>query len=291
MNIYQVFITVVKQGGFSAAAKKLHRSPSSISKKMSLLEERLNVQLFDRTTRNLAITEAGKLYYERCLDIAQLIDDAENEVSGLSERPTGTITLTWPNAISSSEILTALGLFNDAYPEIHVDVVVDNAQVNLIDHKIDFAFRLDPTIDSSMIAIELFRISPVICASPSYLERHGPLDSIEDLSSKPLLLLNNASAIQKFWKNLSGMKNLELEEHNRVNDLNALHQMAVNGLGATLMFRHMVEKDIKDGRLVELFETDAFPSQPVYLMFHKSNFMPAKTNAFLSFFKQHFLDK
>lgn len=289
MNIYEIYITVVKQGGFTAAAKKLHRSPSSISKKMSLLEERLNVQLFDRTTRNLEITEAGKLYYQRCLDIAQRIADAEKELCGLSEKPAGSITITWPNALSSSGLTEVLGKFCATYPDIKVDVIVDNNQVNLIDQKIDFAFRLDPTVDSSMIAIELFRIAPVVCASPEYLERFNEPQSIDDLAKMPLLLLNNPSAIQKFWKSLPGLKNLDLEEHNRVSDINALYYMAKQGLGVTLMFRHMIDDALSTGQLVELLPEHDWPSQPVYLMFHKSNYVTEKIRTFLAYFKEHYL--
>lgn len=286
MNIYQTFITVVELGSFSAAASKLHRSPSSISKKIGLLESRLNVQLFDRTTRSLAVTEAGRLYYQSCKDIVRHIEKAESEISELSDEASGTINLTWPNAISTSPVVKVLGEFSRAYPNIKLKVNVSNHHENLIDANIDFAFRLQPVVDSSLIAIELFKISPVICASPTFIKEHGAINTLEELVEKPLVLLDNAQAIQKIRKTLPG---LDPSKHHLVNDINALHNMALQGQGVTIIFKHMVENNLLDGRLINLMPELNFPGQPVYLMYHQLDYKTKKVSAFINFFKQRFL--
>ncbi|MFT6908000.1 MAG: DNA-binding transcriptional LysR family regulator [Oleiphilaceae bacterium] len=107
MNSYDIFVEVVKLKSFSAVAKKFHRSPSAISK----LEQKLNVQLVDRTTRSLSVTEASKLYYERCQDISSRMHDAEAELKELSDEPSGTINVTWPTAISYSRVVDVLSDF------------------------------------------------------------------------------------------------------------------------------------------------------------------------------------
>jgi DNA-binding transcriptional LysR family regulator len=289
MNTYQTFVTVVKLGSFSAAAKKLCRSPSAISKKIGFLEQKLNVQLFDRTTRTLVITEAGRLYYERCLDISKQISQAESELKELSGEPNGSITVTWPNAISTSNVVPALSAFSEAYPNIKVNVNVTNDSVNLIDESIDFAFRMTPLIDSSMVAIELFRITPVICATPEFVAKYGTQKSPQDLSNMPLLLLNHANLIQKFWKKLPGMEDLNIEKHHRVNDINAIYTMAKQGMGATFIFRHTIEKELSEGTLIDLMPHHKLPEIPVYLMYHKFNYTPKKVRVFIDFFKQHYL--
>jgi DNA-binding transcriptional LysR family regulator len=288
MNIYHIFVTVVKLGSFSSAAKELHRSPSSISKKMSLLEERLNVQLFDRTTRNLAVTEAGRLYYERCQDIAQRINEAESELGGLSEEPSGTIRVTWPHTVSTSNVVDTIADFCEAHPSIKIDVNINNDRVNLIDENIDFAFRMDTLSDSSMVALELMKFEPVICASPAYVSRHGMLGCLEDIADMPLLLLNYPSAIQNHWKTLPGLKGLDIAAHNRVNDINALYKMVKKGMGATLIARHMIEQDLKDGTLIDLLPEHSFGGQPVYLMYHRYRFMPKKLTLFIDYFKDRY---
>ena len=289
MNTYETFVMVVKLGSFSAAAKKLCRSPSAISKKIGSLEQKLNVQLFDRTTRTLVITEAGKLYYERCLDISKRILQAENELKEFSGEPNGTITLTWPNAISTSNVVTALSAFTEAYPNIKVNINVTNDSVNLIDESIDFAFRIAPLVDSNMVAIELFKITPVICATPEFIKEFGLPKNLQALSKIPLLLLNHANLIQKFWKNLPGMKNLNIEEQHRVNDISAIYTMAKQGMGATFIFRHTIEKELTEGTLVDLMPQLKLPEIPVYLMYHKFNYTPKKMRAFTDFFKQRYL--
>tara|TARA_R110001592_G_scaffold1911_1_gene11857 strand:- start:33340 stop:34221 length:882 start_codon:yes stop_codon:yes gene_type:complete len=291
MSIYQTFITVVKLGSFSAAAKKLCRSPSAISKKIGLLEQKLNVQLFDRTTRTLVITEAGRLYYERCLEISKQISQAENELKELSGEPNGSITVTWPNAISTSNVVAVLSAFSEAFPNIKVNVNITNDSVSLIDESIDFAFRMAPLIDSSLIAIELFRITPVICATPEFVTKFGLPKSLNALSKMPLLLLNHANLIQKFWKSLSGVKDLNIEEHHQVNDINAIYNMAKQGMGATFIFRHTIEKELAEGTLVDLMPNNKLTEIPVYLMYHKFNYTPKKVRAFIDFFKQHYLSE
>ncbi len=288
MNTYHTFVTVVKLGSFSAAAKKLHRSPSAISKKISLLEQKLNVQLFDRTTRTLVITEAGKLYYERCQDISQRIINAESELKSFSGEPSGVLKVTWPNAVSTSNVVKILAEFAEIYPDIKVEVNVTNDNINLIDESIDFAFRMAPLVDSAMVAIELFRVTPVICATPDFVKKYGMPSNMQALAKMPLLLLNYANLIQKFWKSLPGMKGLNIEEHHRVNDINAIYSMAKQGMGATFIFRHTVEKELAEGKLVDLMPELKLPDLPVYLMYHKFNYTPKKMRVFIDFFKQKY---
>lgn len=289
MNIYKIYTCVVEQGSFSAAAKHLHRSPSSISKTIHQLEERLNVQLFSRNTRNLSVTEAGRLYYERCLDITKSIDSAEEALLGVSASQAGTIHITWPNLVSSSNLCLALAEFSRSYPELKLEVSVDNKHINLIDQNIDFAFRLEPNTDSNMIAIELFRVEPVLCASPALMSSHGNPDTIEELEKLPFVLLNNANAMKNLARGFGGLSGLELKEHHRVNDINALLHMTRTGLGVSILFRHMVEQDLASGRLLELAWQQKIPTVPVFLMYHKNEFMPERMRRLIDFMKRYYL--
>ena len=289
MNIYETFVTVVKLGSFSAAAKSLHRSPSSISKKMSQLEDNLNTQLFDRSTRDLSVTEAGKKYFERCVEISKLINEAESELNDLTGSQSGLLKLTWPNSISSSSIVDTVQRFSEAYPEITLDIKVANEHINLIDENIDFAFRMDPKTDSAMIAIELMQPKPVICASKTLIKKYGNIKGIEDLSRLPLLLLDNNAAIQNFWKSLPGFENLNIVNHHRINDINALCQMVVKGFGASLLFEHMISAELSDGSLVRLAPELQLPSQSVYLMYNPLNYKTKQQSLFIDFFKDYYL--
>lgn len=288
MNSYEIFVEVVKLKSFSAVAKKFHRSPSAISKHISQLEQKLNVQLIDRTTRSLSVTEAGKLYYERCQDISARMQNAEIELKELSGEPCGTINITWPTAISYSRVIDVLSEFTDKYPGIKVNLNVSLDVLNLTDESIDIAFRSGPLIDSPMIAMTLFTMQPIFCASPDAITRFGFPETVKELVKFPMLIQSNINALKKARASFPGFKDISLGEQHMANDLVANMQMAKKGMGVTFLFRHMVEQELTDGSLVQLIPNIPLPPVPVHLMYQKLNYMPMKIRYLIDFFKEAF---
>jgi len=287
MNTYDIFITIVKHGSFSAAAKSLHRTPSTISKQMALLEQRLNLQLFDRTTRTLAMTEAGELYYKHCVDIAQRISNAEFELKEFSGEPGGTIRLTWPAAVSTSSVMETLSKFTQNHPGIKIEISVTHDSVNLIKENIDFAFRMSPSEDSSMIAIKLFDMELVICASHDLVKSYN-MSNEKILASLPLLIPNNTQFIKGIRKFIPELMAIDIENHHRVNDISTIYNMAKRGMGVAILFRHIVEKELADGSFKDLTPGCNIPKQPVYLMFNRLSYTSKKLQLFKDFFKQRY---
>jgi len=284
MNAYDIFVEVVELESFSAAAKKLHRSPSAISKQMNLLEQKLNVQLLNRTTRSLSVTEAGRIYYERCKDISQRMSDAEIELKEFSGEPRGSISITWTDVLSNSKVVDVLSEFVKEYPNINTRVEVTPELLNLTDEKIDFAFRVAPLVDSSMVAIELFKIEPLVCASPDIIERFGMPDRIEDLANLPHVFESHLNLAQKVRHHFPKLK-LDMNAHHLVSNSAALYSMAIRGMGAAVLFRHAVEEDLKNGSLINLTANQPLKSLPVYLMYQRLNYTPKKIRYFIDFFK------
>jgi DNA-binding transcriptional LysR family regulator len=288
MNSYDIFVEVVKLKSFSAVAKKFHRSPSAISKHISQLEQKLNVQLVDRTTRSLSVTEAGQLYYERCMDISIRMQDAEAELKELSDEPRGTINITWPTAISYSRVVDVLSEFTAKYPGIKVNLNVSLNVLNLTDDNIDIAFRSGPLNDSPMIAMTIFSMQPVFCAAPSAVERFGFPQTLKELSQWPMLVQSNINILKKVRTSFPDLKDVVLIDQHNTNDLVANMQMAKKGMGVTFLFRHMVDKELADGSLVQLIPDVPMPPVPVHLMYQKLNYMPKKIRYFIDFFKEAF---
>ena len=288
MNSYDIFVEVVKLKSFSAVAKKFHRSPSAISKHISQLEQKLNVQLVDRTTRSLSVTEAGQLYYERCMDISIRMQDAEAELKELSDEPSGTINITWPTAISYSRVVDVLSEFTAKYPGIKVNLNVSLNVLNLTDDNIDIAFRSGPLNDSPMIAMTIFSMQPVFCAAPSAVERFGFPQTVKELSKWPMLVQSNINILKKVRSSFPDLKDVVLIDQHNANDLVANMQMAKKGMGVTFLFRHMVDKELADGSLVQLIPDVPMPPVPVHLMYQKLNYMPKKIRYFIDFFKEAF---
>jgi len=289
MNSYEVFVSVVKQGSFSKAAKFLHRTPSAISKQMSALEQKLDVRLFDRNTRALSITEAGKVYYERCKYINQKISDAEDEIKSLSSETAGIIRLTWSNSLSHSKVVDVLSEFTKQYPKIILDIEVTNNNVNLTDENIDFAFRQGPLDDSSLVAIQLFNIVPVFCANPDFVGIHGMPQTMDALLNLPLSIPSYINLPQKTREHYPEFKWTNLGNAHRVSDIFALKSIAQKGLSASFLFRHMVEKELQDGSLVDICPIKNLPELPVYLVYQNTDYMPLKNRKFIDTFKEIFI--
>ena len=288
MNSYDIFVEVVKLKSFSAVAKKFHRSPSAISKHISQLEQKLNVQLVDRTTRSLSVTEAGQLYYERCQDISCRMQDAEAELKELSDEPRGTINITWPTALSYSRVVDVLSEFTTKYPGIKVNLNVSLNVLNLTDDNIDIAFRSGPLIDSPMIAMTIFSMQPIFCASPSAVERYGFPQTLKELAKWPMLVQSNINILKKVRTSFPDLKDVVLVDQHNTNDLVANMQMAKKGMGVTFLFRHMIDTELADGSLVQLIPDIPLPPVPVHLMYQKLNYMPKKIRYFIDFFKEAF---
>jgi DNA-binding transcriptional LysR family regulator len=289
MNQFETFVTVVESGSYSAAAKLLYRSPSAISKQITALEESLNVLMFDRTTRNISITEAGQVYYEHCKDISARIKNAESETKSTSGEPAGTIKITWPNGFAYSKVMKAMAKFSRSYPQIKFEVVSSSDVLNLTDKSIDIAFRSSPKVDSGLVGIELFTVSPMVCASPDFVERHGYASSLNDLADMPNILPSYMNLAQKIRGTFPQIDRLKLDEQHRANDIVSIHSMVREGLGAAFLFKHIIHDDLESGRLVNLLPDLPIPELPVYLIHHQLNHMPKRLRVFIDFFKAYFL--
>ena len=219
MNTYDIFIESVELQSFSAAAKKLHLSPSTVSKQITLLEQKLGVQLFNRTTRSLSTTQAGELYYKRCKDISQRMDDAASELKDLSSETNGKLNITWPNVLSNSEIAGVLGNFCQKYPDIKLNIRISTELLNLTEERIDFAFRVSKLTDSTMVAIELFSIQPLIVATPELVARYGTPASIKELMNLPHILPTYINLAQKLRAAFPEISLLDKEKYHLIKNV------------------------------------------------------------------------
>jgi len=288
MNSYDIFVEVVKLKSYTAAAKKLHRSPSAISKHISQLEQKLNVQLIDRTTRSLSVTEAGKIYYDRCLEICMRMQDAETELKDLSEEPSGTLNVTWPPMMSLSKATRVLSDFAHRYPQIKVNLSVDPSVLNLTDDNIDIAFRSGALPDSQMIATTLFEMQPIFCAAPKAIERYGFPETMQALAEFPMITQNNIEIHKKARALLPELKDIVMVAHHATNDLVTNLELMKQGMGTTVVFKHMIERELAEGSLVQLIPSVEIPVIPVHLMYQNLTYMPKKVRYFIDYFRKEF---
>lgn len=179
----EVFVRIVEEGSFTAAAAKLSITKSYASKLVTRLEDRLGVRLLNRSTRKLSVTEQGKVYYDRCSEIIQALEEAEELTTCLQITPRGRIRVTLPDGFGEHYLLSVMSEFKLRYPEIVPDVYFTNEYVDLVAAGIDLAVRIGSLDDSALISRKVAWTSRILCASPAYLERHGTPEHPEDLIS------------------------------------------------------------------------------------------------------------
>ncbi len=253
-----VFARVVEAGSFTAAARSLDTTTSSVSKRVARLEERLDVRLLERTTRALAPTEAGLVFFERCALILRDVDEAEIAVTQLGGAPRGTLRVSALPALGEEHLGPLLGAFSAAYPELRVDIDLSDRKVNLIEDGYDVALRgmeLGASPDSSLIARKLASVRGVICAAPSYLARRGVPRTLDDLADHDCLHFSPIP-LQKEWsfETPEGPRSVPVTPRLQINSTVALRAAAIAGCGLLRTTHLAVSVAIRDGALVPVLE-------------------------------------
>jgi DNA-binding transcriptional LysR family regulator len=196
----QVFIEVARQGGFSAAARRLGIAPSVVADRVNGLEKRLGVQLLARTTRRHSLTEAGEIYYQEARRIVASLEALENQLVDDAASPRGALRVTAPMPIGRRWVAPFVAGFAKRYPEISVHLTLDDRFVDIVGGGFDIAIRGGPAVDSTLIGRRLFDSRRVVVASPDYLARRGAPSSPDDLAVHRCLVFNTDPHFQAEWR-------------------------------------------------------------------------------------------
>jgi len=292
----QVFIDVVRTGSFSEVARERELSPSSVARIIGLLEADLGVRLLQRSTRKIGLTEAGQLVFERTQPLLEELTRIQAEVKELSVKPKGSIRITASPSFGTLCLAPLLGEFGALYPEITLDLVVDDKISDLVDEKFDLAVRQGPLPDSNLIAERLMSTRYRVCASPTYLARYGIPEAPEDLSQHRCLVFSLPS-FRTQWKlraNNGKVSAVEIHHHMQTNNGIVLRQWAVAGLGIVLLSDWLINKELGSGDLVDLFPNyDATATDfdtKIWLVYPSRNFVPAKVKLLAVFLKDRLLN-
>ncbi|MEM0976218.1 MAG: LysR family transcriptional regulator [Pseudomonadota bacterium] len=279
------FVAVVETGGFTEAARRLRLSKSAVSKQISALEERLGARLLDRTTRNVAATEIGLSYYRESVKILQLAADADAMVGSMQSAPQGRLRVTAPMDLGQKIVAPTVGKFLAAFPEISVDLVLENRNVDLLAEKFDLAVRIGQLPDSGLMARKLAELQMRVVASPDYLKRNGHPDTPKDLEAHQLLhFSNNQTGIVWNIQSPDGPVPIRaLQSPFTVNDGTSLIGAAIAGLGIAFLPRFAVGGAIETGDLVDLFDGAATESRPVSAVYQPGPFIQPKLRTFVDF--------
>jgi DNA-binding transcriptional LysR family regulator len=289
----ELFVSAVESGNFSATARSMNLTPSAVSKQISRLEDRLGARLFNRTTRQLAPTEEGRAYYERCQRILADIAEAESAVTELNADPRGVLRLNMPVVFGRRHIVPIIGEFLENYPNVTMEISMSDQFVDPIAEGADMLIRVGELKDSSLIARKLAEARRVVAATPGYWKKHGEPEKPEELRSHNCLAYSYLSS-GNTWRmtDAAGKEHVVQATGNLAsNNGEALLEAALQGLGVVNLPTWMVGPDLEEGRLVEVLGDYAQPEPSVHAIYPPGRHLSAKVRAFVDFLANHFKER
>src|ERR1700749_3342587 len=282
------FVRVVDAGGASAAGRKLNMSTTMVSNHVQALEERLGVRLLNRTTRKVSLTEVGRAYYDRCIQILADIDQAADIAGALQSTPRGTLRIHTHTHIVQF-LSPVVAEFLASYPDVKIDLSIGERSVDLIDENFDVAVRMVPSPDSSLIVRSLATWRHVLCCSHGYLEKHGQPRQLADLASH-VCLRHVLYPFQDGWHftDRKGAPAAVKVSGNLVtNSGEAMRAALLDGIGISLAPGFLVHGDLEANRLVRLlpeYRPVEFSMNAIYPHRHQ---LSAKVRTFIDLLVRH----
>jgi DNA-binding transcriptional LysR family regulator len=279
------FVRVVDAGSLSAAARSLPSSLTSVSRQISAIEQHFGTPLLLRTTRHLALTDDGRILYERAKSILGELREVEATLSRGRQAPSGRIRISAPTLIGRSLIAPLLAEFLRRYPLLTVDLVLVDRAVDLVEEDIHLALRVGHLPDSPLVARKLADISMIVCASPAYLERRGLPQEPADLSRHDCLVFSDTPGIAgwRFKDRAKTERRIRISGRLWMNSLDALVSAAKAGAGLVRVPSWQVEADIADGALQRVLVDYEPKPTPLHLLFQPSRLTSPKSRAFVDY--------
>lgn len=289
MQSMQVFRRVAEVSSFSAVAREINVSQSTVSKHVAALEERLGTKLFNRSTRSLKLTDAGAEYYRYCVRILNDFQEAEASVGMGRIRPTGSIRVAATSAFGNKFVIPLLNDFLHTYPDIDVDLVLDDRYVDLVKDGIDLALRVGPLADSSLVARKIGTSKRVVVASPDYLLKHGiPKTPLQLASHSCLLYTLQETPNEWFFSSTKyGDESVQVSGRFKASSHSVLLNAALAHMGITTLCEWQVKEHVKKGHLTVLLKNYQLTPYDVNAIYTERRFVPQKIKCLVELLREN----
>lgn len=267
----------------SAAAEQLGLSPAMVGQHVAALEERLGTRLLNRTTRRQSLTDFGASYFEQCRDILDRVAIADREAETQQTAPRGKLRVTAPTTFGAEALVVSLKRYRETAPDVMLDLVLTDRNVDLVEEGFDVAFRIGTPPDSRLIARRLTPYRMMICAAPEYLRRNGEPRHPEDLSGHEAVGFTPAA--RSPWRLSKDGETAEVTplRHLTVNSGQALRMAARAGLGIIMQPEILLAEDVQAGALVQLLPDWRLGERPMSLLYYRDQRMTPRLRSFISF--------
>lgn len=283
-NRVGVFVKVVEDGGFTAAARALRLPKSSVSRSVALLEKELGARLLQRSTRKVELTDAGRTFYDRAARALAGVEEAASAVAELQTSPTGLIRFTAPLDAGIALLAPVLAEFLARYPGVQVEAIVTNRVVDLVGEGVDFALRVAELRDSSLVARRLCRIDTGVVASSAYLARRGTPAKVSELADHDCVLFRPDRGRAR-WTLACPENEVSVEVKGVLgaDDYTFLRRAVQAGLGIGLMPLFVIHDLIASGEVVRLFPTFKTQHGYFHLVYPSAHYLPQRSIVFRDF--------
>lgn len=288
LQAMELFASAVREGSFSAAGRRAGLSPASVSRQIAALEAGLNVQLLNRTSRTLTLTDAGREYLARLEPILQNIAEAEAAAAALQATPRGTLRVHSRLMFGMRVVAPIIPAFQARYPDLRVELRLTEHPARMAEDEVDVDLRLSPSPDAQLMQRRLLRSERVLVASPGYLARMPPVAAPGDLRAHHCLTYWQGPE-DVVWRFLDkgALEELTIVARFTCNNGEVLREMALSGHGIAMLDDYTVRPDLAAGRLVRLLPqlraTNTGFDLGIYAVFRQTSLLPAKTRVFIDF--------
>ena len=285
LNEIALFVHVAKLGSLTAASKALALPKSTVSRKLSQLEERLGARLIERTPRHLSLTERGKIFFDHCSGLLDMLANAETAVMDSEKTPRGTLRVSAGMDFGVAVVGPLIQEFLALHPQVAIDLHLSDRAVDLVSEGFDVAIRIGVVRGAALLTRLLGKTSGVLCASPAYLGQNGTPKSPRELEQHRCIVYN-APPHSNEWE-LRGEDDscvtVQVKTRLTVNSLAMVRDAAIAGLGIARLPTFMCGEPLSSRRLVRVLPQHAAVERSVYAVCVGKKFMPAKVRAFLDF--------
>ena len=288
------FVRVVEAGTFTKAAETLDLPNATVTRLIQYLEQELKVRLLHRTTRMVAVTPEGATYYERVVRLLADLAELESSARSTHGKPSGRVRVETAAAISTMVLLPSIAEFHRDYPDVEVELGAGNRRSDLVAEGIDCAIRAGEISDQMVVARQIGAFHFTTCATPAFLQAHGPPSTLEELAARPTVGMISARTGRPLpFRYHDGATERSLSPSHKlvVNDTNAYLAAGLAGLGIIQAPRYAVHDALAAGRLVALVENWKTPTIPVHVLYAPNRYVSAKVRVFIdwaiSLFERH----
>lgn len=279
-----IFVAVVEGGSFSRAAERLNMANSAVSRAIKKLEHKLGVELLTRTTRQIKLTQEGEAYFRRVQSILQEMAAAENELIESKNMPQGSLRIDAATPVVLHLLMPMIKPFRERFPQMTLSLVSSETFINLIERKVDIAIRVGNLSDSSLRARPLFTSRRKIVASPEYLGQHGIPTSPEELAQHACLGFVDPLNLNRWPVAKADGQLYDIEPDCTANSGETLRQLCLTGNGVACLSDFMINKDINEGRLIEVMADKLLPvDMPFNAVYYSDRAVSTRIRCFIDF--------